>query len=888
MFTNYTSSGLDTGKKVDRADGIYKVGETIYYTITVTNTGTTTLYDLIVTDEKLGLVGDKALNIGDLAPGQVVVLTGADEDDIANFKYKALTYKVKPGDEGLITNRAEISYKDKVDDSEPKTKKTNFADAFVPGLRIEKLADRSSVFVGSTIHYRIKVTNIGGVDLINVAVEDTLLGFIGSIDRLEIGDSVIFDVSTGYDLKYKATKADGETGYIDNTATASVTVERDDGDDIEIEVEDSVRVKVIKLGEGELGLQKIVRPHGELLPNFGIGYKFRVTFTYDVRRGAEADEDIKNLAALEAAWKEAKKAYEDALDELGEAGGEYDNKITDELLEEAQAAYDAVIDAAKEAVWQAAYDTAYNNLLNVALNIARDIVANDPDSGYNELWKDILEEAEAAAQQYILDSGINVADLDEDELALFEKDIEDFINFYIASQQGRLSAKLDELTVISTEDLNEIKEKAEKAGDDAVKFFQPTEEDLEKAQAAYDEVINGVADEGDEDEEDLIRLEIAMLAAQKAYEKEKARIGDVEITGDSEGIKVTDGDRNELAGDKYTKTEIEDEATGKTTTVYEITLKHDDVILFTGLPAGTAYTIEEIFDAGEDRPSVIAWDGDPAGNIPELPKGTDGAPIYGTPVVCNNIYYYITVIKSFTNGRETPITVYLDKNGVRIDQATLSAGNNWKHTFRVPDTGSYTVSEEVPANYTVRYNGGATPAVIVIDGETVFRGEVNIVNTYDEPYIPPYIPPTTTPEPITSSAPETTTAPPATTARATTTAAKETSVDGVTTEVKTTEKATTTETPPTTEPTIETEEPTSEKEPEDITDPTIPLISYEPTTEGSIDEITATVPHISAETEPAPIKPNPQTGVNMLAILLLTAAMGISAATFMYARKKVK
>src|SRR5690606_17196462 len=53
--------------------GPVTIGDTVYYTITVQNTGNVTLHDVMVTDDKL----DLAQNVGTIAVGQTIQVTGS-------------------------------------------------------------------------------------------------------------------------------------------------------------------------------------------------------------------------------------------------------------------------------------------------------------------------------------------------------------------------------------------------------------------------------------------------------------------------------------------------------------------------------------------------------------------------------------------------------------------------------------------------------------------------------------------------------------------------------------------------------------------------------------------------------------------------------------------
>jgi hypothetical protein len=167
------------------------------------------------------------------------------------------------------------------------------------------------------------------------------------------------------------------------------------------------------------------------------------------------------------------------------------------------------------------------------------------------------------------------------------------------------------------------------------------------------------------------------------------------------------------------------------------------------------------------------------------------------------------------------------------------------------------------------------------------------VTTPDEPYIPEEETTTIPPPLFTTTAPPTTTETPPTTTTAeqiTTTTAEPVTT---TTEEPTTPAPTTTEPIPTTtpEPITEPEPTTSEEE---ITDVTVPLTNWtEPTPppkepEEEITEPTIPLTNWTEPTEPEPNKPNPITGANILAGVLIIAIMIVSAGAIWYSKKGIK
>ena len=153
---------------------VYKNGETIVYTIKVTNTGETTLTNVVVTESLNGTFDNQN---GIKVNGNVVTI-----DSMNVGESKTLTYKVavpsdsKDGD--IVKNIVNVTTNEGVKDEAkkdvkvevPVTPKDN------PSLAIVKTSDKATYYPNETITYTIKVTNDGNIDLKNVKVIETLNG----------------------------------------------------------------------------------------------------------------------------------------------------------------------------------------------------------------------------------------------------------------------------------------------------------------------------------------------------------------------------------------------------------------------------------------------------------------------------------------------------------------------------------------------------------------------------------------------------------------------------------------------------------------------------------------------------------------------------------------
>ena len=207
-------------------DGEVSVGDVINYTFKVTNTGTVTLTNVLVTDPKVTVSGSA---IATLAVGAV---------DSTTF---TATYAITQADidAGVFENIAEVTAKDPADNTvtdksdDPKDSSnvdpngdgnpddpTKTTLTTVGKISLEKVGtldkgDNGIANVGDVINYKFKVSNTGSVTLTNVIVTDpkvTVKG--GPVATLAAGE---IDTTT-FTASYVLTQADFDEGYFENIA----------------------------------------------------------------------------------------------------------------------------------------------------------------------------------------------------------------------------------------------------------------------------------------------------------------------------------------------------------------------------------------------------------------------------------------------------------------------------------------------------------------------------------------------------------------------------------------------------------------------------------------------------------------------------------------------
>ncbi|MBI3647519.1 MAG: DUF11 domain-containing protein, partial [Actinobacteria bacterium] len=190
-----SATGADSGKQVSDTDSCStdvlhqpgidvaktcptggSIGDTITYSITVTNTGNEQLTDVVVNDPLLG---------GDLGKFPSTLAVGASDTE-------TFTHTLTADDPDPLTNTVTATATGA--DSGKQVSDTDSCSTDVlhqPGIQVTKSCPRSAG-VGDDITYSITVTNTGNEQLTDVSVQDPLLGgTLGTFpSTLDPGESV--------------------------------------------------------------------------------------------------------------------------------------------------------------------------------------------------------------------------------------------------------------------------------------------------------------------------------------------------------------------------------------------------------------------------------------------------------------------------------------------------------------------------------------------------------------------------------------------------------------------------------------------------------------------------------------------------------------------------
>ncbi len=186
---------LSLTKEADREEAA--LGETITYTITVSNTGDIDFDEVSVEDPLLGISQTFPLSRGETRELQGTY-TVTREDLCAGEVENTVRAVAYYGEAGQIEREATETV----------------AITYGASLEVRKEADREEATVGDVIIYTIAVANTGDVTLHGVVVEDDLLGIVGEVEELPPGASETFTAT------YTVAEGDVCAGVLVDTATA--------------------------------------------------------------------------------------------------------------------------------------------------------------------------------------------------------------------------------------------------------------------------------------------------------------------------------------------------------------------------------------------------------------------------------------------------------------------------------------------------------------------------------------------------------------------------------------------------------------------------------------------------------------------------------------------
>ena len=234
---------LDTTLTVVKSSGVPEggtasLGETINYTITVTNDGNVSYTGVKVVDDLAGLKinedtrytvnEDGTVTVGDLAVGETVVITAS---------YVVTSDDIKAGHVLNTVTATGDSIDDPKNPDKPKTPEgedeeddeTDDLDTTLTVTKSSDVAEGATVGLGETINYTITVKNDGNVPYTGVKVVDDLAGLQIHEDARytveEDGTVTVGDLAVGETVtitaSYIVTSDDIKAGHVLNAVTAA-------------------------------------------------------------------------------------------------------------------------------------------------------------------------------------------------------------------------------------------------------------------------------------------------------------------------------------------------------------------------------------------------------------------------------------------------------------------------------------------------------------------------------------------------------------------------------------------------------------------------------------------------------------------------------------------
>lgn len=256
-------------KSVDK-DTVYE-GDTVVYTLKVTNDGNIDLSNLVVSDDSnaMGVIVPIPSDDYIYESGAFFLRTLAVGESI-EIKYM---YTVVNNDPTLIENVATVHVptgSTGTDIDEPFDVPSNpvVVKVIKDGITVEKKAAESIVGVGEDIHYTIVVTNTGNTELHDIVVNDTTSGAGETVNTS--AENIVYDAdartwtytdtlqpgkSFAVTYTYTTVAADEAAGVVENTAVA--TGHNPNGDPVPSDPSDE-DVTVSEKPESNLDIEKSV------------------------------------------------------------------------------------------------------------------------------------------------------------------------------------------------------------------------------------------------------------------------------------------------------------------------------------------------------------------------------------------------------------------------------------------------------------------------------------------------------------------------------------------------------------------------------------------------------------------------------------------------------
>ncbi len=177
LIGHVDASGPDVAVRLSAAERSVFVGEDIHYEVTITNTGTTALTGIEVSDANAPACSGP---VSDLAPGEAVTVECAFTTTAAGLRTNTAT--VATAQTAAVTSNAVQTQVQRVPTH--------------PSFTASMSSPDVGVLVGEEIRYRLTITNTGDVTLTGVTVTDPQVPDCeGPVDDLAVGAQLIVECS---------------------------------------------------------------------------------------------------------------------------------------------------------------------------------------------------------------------------------------------------------------------------------------------------------------------------------------------------------------------------------------------------------------------------------------------------------------------------------------------------------------------------------------------------------------------------------------------------------------------------------------------------------------------------------------------------------------------
>ena len=202
-------------------DGKFKVGDTVEFNITVTNTGNVTLKNITVEEMDGVVIDDGDGYTVDSNVATIASLSPENPSVVVKAHYVVTQEDVERGDLVNVATVKESGTDDPKKPIVPVPTEDPIPAVAITKTTTSKSADAAGYALDETITYAIQATNTGNMILDNVVITDAKTG-----DTWNVGTLMPGATTKEFSASYKVTQSDILTGSVENTAIVVGTPHR--------------------------------------------------------------------------------------------------------------------------------------------------------------------------------------------------------------------------------------------------------------------------------------------------------------------------------------------------------------------------------------------------------------------------------------------------------------------------------------------------------------------------------------------------------------------------------------------------------------------------------------------------------------------------------------